>query len=126
MSVTKNLRRKPILLALLVGLCGNGTLAALSVSQVAFSLFPIIALVLAARMLYREYLSVPMAGDTPLCTLLAFLIGVFGYSAILRTEFPEMGTNFFSVMISLVLVIWLALKMGVAARPAAAEDSVKS
>lgn len=122
MSVTKNIRRKPILLALLVGLCGNGTLAALSVSQVAFSFFPIIALVLAARQLYQEYLTVPMEGDTPLCTLLAFLIGVFSYSAILRTEFPEMGTNFLSVMISLILVIWLALKMGVAARPSAADD----
>ncbi|MGB5856276.1 MAG: DUF1422 family protein [Oceanisphaera sp.] len=36
-----------------------------------------------------------------------------------------MGTNFLSVMISLVLVIWLALKMGVAARPVVKED-VKS
>lgn len=124
MSVSNSIRRKPILLALLVGLCGNGTLATLSVSQVTFSIFPIIALVLAARMLYREYLTVPMTGDTPLCTLLAFLIGVFAYSAVLRTEFPEMGTNFFSVMISLILVIWLALKMGVAARPVV-EEGVK-
>lgn len=125
MSVSNNIRRKPILLALLVGLCGNGTLATLSVSQLTFSIFPIIALVLAARMLYREYLTVPMTGDTPLCTLLAFLIGVFAYSAVLRTEFPEMGTNFFSVMISLILVIWLALKMGVAARPVV-DNGVKS
>ena len=124
MSVSNSIRRKPILLALLVGLCGNGTLATLSVSQLTFSIFPIIALVLAARMLYREYLTVPMTGDTPLCTLLAFLIGVFAYSAVLRTEFPEMGTNFFSVMISLILVIWLALKMGVAARPVV-EEGVK-
>ncbi|MBR9859020.1 MAG: YijD family membrane protein, partial [Gammaproteobacteria bacterium] len=36
-----------------------------------------------------------------------------------RTQFPEMGTNYLSVMISLGLVIWLALKMGVAARPTA-------
>ncbi|MBO1519607.1 YijD family membrane protein [Oceanisphaera pacifica] len=125
MSASKLIRRKPILLALLVGLCGNATLATLSVSQVSFSIFPIIALALAARMLYREYLSAPMEGDTPVCTLLAFLVGVFGYSAILRTEFPEMGTNFLSVMISLILVIWLAIKMGVAARPVAEED-VKS
>ncbi|MGO1617516.1 MAG: YijD family membrane protein [Oceanisphaera sp.] len=125
MSASKTIRRKPILLALLVGLCGNATLATLSVSQLAFSIFPIIALALAARMLSQEYLSAPMEGDTPLCTLLAFLVGVFGYSAVLRTQFPDMGTNFFSVMISLVLVIWLALKMGVAARPVAEED-VKS
>lgn len=125
MSVSKPIRRKPILLALLVGLCGNATLATLSVSQLVFSIFPIIALALAAHMLYQEYLSAPMEGDTPLCTLLAFLIGVFGYSAFLRTQFPEMGTNFLSVMISLVLVIWLALKMGVAARPVVKED-VKS
>ncbi|WP_417618328.1 YijD family membrane protein [Oceanisphaera sp.] len=125
MSGSKTIRRKPILLALLVGLCGNATLATLSVSQLAFSVFPILALALAAHMLYQEYLSSPMEGDTPLCTLLAFLIGVFGYSAFLRTEFPEMGTNFLSVMISLVLIIWLALKMGVAARPEAKED-VKS
>jgi len=119
MSGSKKISRKPVLLALLVGLCGNATLATLSVSQLAFSVFPLIALILAAYMLYQEYLSAPMEGDTPLCTLLAFLIGVFGYSAFLRTQFPEMGTNYLSVMISLVLVIWLALKMGVAARPTA-------
>lgn len=123
MSASKTIRRKPILLALLVGLCGNATLATLSVSQLVFSVFPIIALALAAHMLYQEYLSAPMEGDTPVCTLLAFLVGVFGYSAVLRTQFPEMGTNFFSVMISLVLVIWLALKMGVAARPVVEEDA---
>ncbi|MBL1376153.1 YijD family membrane protein [Zobellella iuensis] len=117
MSGSKQIRRKPILLALLVGICGNATLATLSVSQLAFSIFPIVSLVLAAHLLYQEYLSVPMEGDTPLCTLLGFLIGVFGYSAFLRTQFPEMGSNYLSVMISLVLVIWLALKMGVAARP---------
>ena len=122
MSVSKNIRRKPILLAFLVGLCGNATLATLTVSQLAFSLFPLIALALAAHMLYREYLSVPMEGATPVCTLLAFLIGIFGYSAVLRTDYPEMGSNYLTVMILLVLVIWLALKMGVAARPVAKEE----
>lgn len=123
MSGSKNIRRKPILLAFLVGLCGNATLATLTVSQLAFSLFPLIALALAAHMLYREYLSVPMEGATPACTLLAFLIGIFGYSAVLRTDYPEMGSNYLTVMILLVLVIWLALKMGVAARPVAKEEA---
>lgn len=123
MSGSKNIRRKPILLAFLVGLCGNATLATLTVSQLAFSLFPLIALALAAHMLYREYLSVPMEGATPTCTLLAFLIGIFGYSSVLRTDYPEMGSNYFTVMILLVLVIWLALKMGVAARPQVKEEA---
>ncbi|MCT7654408.1 YijD family membrane protein [Oceanimonas sp. NS1] len=125
MSGNKNIRRKPILLALLVGLCGNATLATLSVSELAFSIFPIISLVLAAHMLYQEYLSVPMEGDTPVCALLSFLIGVFGYSAFLRTQFPEMGTNYLSVMITLVLVIWLAIKLGVAERPAPKAEAEK-
>ena len=119
MSESKPIRRKPILLAFLVGVCGNATLATLSVSQMAFSVFPLIALVLAAYMLYQEYLSVPMEGDTPLCTLLSFLIGVFGYSSFLRVQFPEMGTNFLSIIITLALLAWLAVKLGIAAGPKA-------
>lgn len=119
MSENKKIRRKPILLAFLVGVCGNATLATLSVSQMAFSVFPLIALGLAAYMLYQEYLSAPMEGDTPLCTLLSFLIGVFGYSSFLRMQYPEMGTNFLSIMITLALLAWLSIKLGVAARPKA-------
>lgn len=53
--------RKTLVLSLLAGLCGNATLAVLTSSAVAFSIFPVIAFALAVYCLYQEYLSKPMA-----------------------------------------------------------------
>ena len=46
--------KKTLLLALIAGMCGNALLSALTVSEVAFSVFPLIALVLAVQNLYQE------------------------------------------------------------------------
>ncbi|MGF1686968.1 YijD family membrane protein [Photobacterium japonica] len=105
--------RKTLVLSLLAGLCGNATLAVFTSSAVAFSVFPVIAFALAVYCLYQEYLSKPMAEGTPAIAFACFLVGAFGYSAFLRAQLPDMGSNFLSLMICLGLLFWVAIKLGI-------------
>lgn len=105
--------RKTLILALVSGVCGNALLAGLTVSQVAFSIFPVIALVLAVQALYQEYLRKPMPEGTPLMSLACFFVGAFGYSAFLRMLNPDMGSNYFAIIVSMSLLLWVAVKGGI-------------
>jgi len=104
--------RKPLLLALLAGLCGNASLATLIVSQVPFSIFPFIAFALSLYLLYQLYVQGPMKGDTPLLTAAMFIFGALAYSAILRATHPEIGSNFIPLMLALILLAWVAFRSG--------------
>ncbi|KXI22847.1 YijD family membrane protein [Photobacterium sanguinicancri] len=105
--------RKTLILSLLAGLCGNATLAVFTSSAVAFSVFPVIAFAMAVYCLYQEYLTKPMSEGTPAIAFACFLVGAFGYSSFLRAQMPEMGSNFLPLMISLGLLFWVAVKLGV-------------
>ena len=105
--------RKTLVLALLAGLCGNATLAVFTSSAVAFSIFPVIAFALALYCLYQEYLSKPMAEGTPAIAFACFLVGAFGYSGFVRAQVPDMGSNYFQLIVSLSLIIWVAYKLGI-------------
>ena len=104
--------KKPLVLALLAGICGDASLVVLTSSQVPFSLFPIIAFLLAAYQLFQHYQQEPMVGNTPVCTLLCFFIGTFGHSVLLKVQYPEMGSNFFSLIMMLLLLATLSIKLG--------------
>ena len=104
--------KKPLILALLTGICGDASLAVLTTSQVPFSLYPLIAFFLAAYQLFLHYRQEPMVGNTPVCTLLCFFIGVFGHAALLKVQYPEMGSNFFSLIMMLLLLAALSIKLG--------------
>lgn len=105
--------KQPLLLALLVGICGDASLSVLVSDPVPFSFFPIIAFLLAAHQLYRCYLNEPMEDNTPVCVLLCFLIGVFGHSALEKVQHPELGSNFFSLIMMLLLLAALSIKLGI-------------
>ncbi|AJQ52933.1 hypothetical protein BFW41_20475 [Aeromonas hydrophila] len=105
--------KKPLLLALLIGICGDASLTVLSESAVPFSFFPMIALVLAAYQLYQHYRHVSLEGNTPVCMLLCFFIGVFGHSALVKVQYPELGSNFFSLIMMLLLLAVLSIKLGI-------------
>ncbi|OAN19224.1 hypothetical protein A3K86_00900 [Photobacterium jeanii] len=105
--------RKTLILSVLAGLCGNATLAVFTSSAVAFSVFPVLAFALAVYCLYQEYLTKPMSEGTPAIAFACFLVGAFGYSAFLRAQMPEMGSNFLPLIIALGLLFWVAIKLGI-------------
>ncbi|WCE29608.1 YijD family membrane protein [Vibrio sp. SCSIO 43137] len=110
--VNQNSERKTLLLAVVAGMCGNALLSSVTLSEVSFSIFPLIALVLAVQMLYQNYLSNPVAEEIPMIGLACFFVGAFGHSAFVKAQFPEVGSNFFAIMVTMLLLAWVGKKMG--------------
>lgn len=104
--------RKTLILAIIAGMCSNAIISSILHSAVAFSIFSVIALALSLQMLYQEYLRNPVAEDIPMIGLACFFVGVFGHSAFLKAQHPEIGSNFFAIMITLLLLLWVGRKLG--------------
>lgn len=111
-TVSNQSEKKTLILALVAGMCSDALLSWLTMSQVSFSIFPIIALVLAVQALYQEYLSNPVAEDVPLVALACFFVGAFGHSAFLKAQYPDEGSNFIAIVVVLALLAWVGCKMG--------------
>ncbi|MDG3086650.1 YijD family membrane protein [Vibrio hannami] len=104
--------RKTLILAAIAGMCSNALLSSITLSEVSFSVFPLIALVLSLQMLYDGYLKSPVAEDIPLIGLACFFVGAFGHSAFVKAQFPEVGSNFFSIIVTMLLLAWVGKKLG--------------
>ncbi len=103
--------RKNLLLAVVAGMCSNALLSSMTVSAISFSIFPLIALLLSVQMLYQNYLREPVSEDLPLVGLACFFIGAFGYSAYTKVQYPEAGSNFFAIIVTLLLLLLVSNKL---------------
>jgi uncharacterized membrane protein len=108
----KGSERKNLVLALVAGICTDAILSAFTMSEVTFSIFPWIALVLSVQALYQDYLNNPVSEDFPLVGLACFFVGIFGHSAFLKAQYPHEGSNFFSIVVVLLLLLWVGRKLG--------------
>lgn len=104
--------KKSLLLALVSGMSANALLSAISVTNFSFSIFPLICLVLAIQMMYQHYLTKPLDEDFPMLGLGSFFIGFFGHSAFVKAQYPEAGTNFFSIVVTMLLLFWVGRRLG--------------
>ncbi|MDE1350710.1 YijD family membrane protein [Vibrio aestuarianus] len=109
--------RKTLVLAVVAGICGDSLLSWITMSDVSFSIFPVIALVLSVQALYQEYLRNPVAEDIPLVGLACFFVGAFGHSAFIKAQYPDAGSNFFAILVSLLLLLWVGKKLGFVGKP---------
>ncbi|MCC3704410.1 YijD family membrane protein [Rouxiella badensis] len=100
-----------LVLALIAGLSINGSFSALFSSVVAFSIFPIIALVLAVYCLHVRYQKSEMPFGIPKLAAACFVLGLLLYSTIVRAEYPQLGSNFLPSIICVVLVFWIAYRL---------------
>ncbi|MEQ9872491.1 YijD family membrane protein [Pectobacterium brasiliense] len=100
-----------LVLALVAGLSVNGAFAALFSSIVPFSIFPLIALILSIYCLHQRYLHHSMPEGIPMLAAASFLLGLLIYSAIVRVEYPAIGSNFIPSILCVVLVFWIGLKL---------------
>ncbi|WP_174850080.1 YijD family membrane protein [Yersinia artesiana] len=98
-------------LALITGLAINGSFNALFSAFVPFSIFPLLALILAVYCLHQRYLNFAMPQGLPVLAGACFLLGILLYSAIVRVEHPAIGSNFVPSILSVVLVFWILFKL---------------
>ena len=111
------------LLALIAGLSINGTFTAVFSSLVPFSLFPIISLVLTIYCLHQRYQNRTMPVGLPGLSAACFILGVLLYSAVVRAEYPDMGSNFLPALLAVILVFWIGFRLRNRSRQYEASDS---
>ncbi len=103
--------RGTLVLAWVAGLSINGTFAALFSSVVPFSIFPLIALVLALYCLHQRYQNRTMPVGLPSLAAACFVLGVLVYSAVVRVEYPAIGSNFLPSILSVALLFWIGFRV---------------
>ncbi|KWU00040.1 YijD family membrane protein [Vibrio toranzoniae] len=111
-TVNRGSERKTLVLAVVAGVCGDALLSWVTMSEVGFSIFPLIALVLTVQALYQEYLTNPVSEDIPLVGLACFFVGAFGHSAFVKAQYPDAGSNFFAIIVAMLLLAWVGKKLG--------------
>ncbi|GAD81373.1 YijD family membrane protein [Vibrio ezurae] len=104
--------KKSLLLALICGMSVSSLFSTLSIPEHTFSIFPLICLILATQSIYQNYLNNPLNDDFPLLGIGSFFVGFFGHSAFIKAQYPEAGTNFFSIVVTLVLLVLIGRKLG--------------
>jgi len=111
--MTEHSRREKgtLLLALIAGLSINGSFAALFSSVVPFSVFPLLSLLLAVYCLHQRYLNRAMPQGMPSLAAACFMLGLLLYSAIVRAEYPQIGSNFLPAILAVALVFWIGVKL---------------
>ncbi|MBE4449422.1 DUF1422 family protein, partial [Vibrio parahaemolyticus] len=50
-----------------------------------------------------------------------FFVGAFGHSAFIKAQYPEAGSNFFAIMVSMILLAWIGKKLGFVSKKTSAE-----
>lgn len=109
--MTQSQERGTLVLAFIAGISINGSFTALFDSLVSFSIFPLIALVLAVYTLSQRYKNSTMAEGLPGLAVAWFILGILLYSTIIRVAHPEIGSNFLPSILSVVLIFWIFAKM---------------
>lgn len=104
--------RKFLFLAVIAGICGSASLGGIFTPSISFSIFPIVAFVLAIYTFYQQHTAQPLTEGTPLIAFACFLVGVFGYSAFVRIQMPDLGGNFFAIIVAMLLSFWVFFKTG--------------
>lgn len=95
----------------LIGLSLSASFSIFTIEQATFSIFPFLTLFFTVNKFYSMYIK---EGDNEASigpAWAAFFIGIFSYSALLAAHYPELGSNFISITITLLLSIWLMYKI---------------
>ncbi len=95
----------------LIGLSANACFSILTITLVPFSPFPFLTLFFAVNHFYGLYIKEAHNEISVRPAWGAFFIGIFSYSAFLGAQYPELGSNFISITLTLILSIWLMYKL---------------
>lgn len=102
---------KWLIYTFLIGLSANACFSILTIDLVSFSPFPFFTLFFAINHFYRLYINEANSESSIRPAWATFFIGIFSYSAFIGAQYPELGSNLFSITITLILSIWLMYKL---------------
>lgn len=103
---------KILIFSLIAGLSANALLSGLTIAEVELSIFPLLSCVLAFYCMLNEYKARAIEGDIPLLTGASFIVGALSYSVCIRVIKPEIGSNFFPLIVCMILIFWICHKLG--------------
>jgi putative effector of murein hydrolase len=95
----------------IIGLSLSACYSMLTKQPVPFSFFTFLTLFFSVNHFYGIYIKEADNEISIRPAWVAFFIGMFSYSAFLGTQYPELGSNLFSVSLTLILSIWLIYKL---------------
>jgi hypothetical protein len=108
---TNPISTKWLIYAFFIGLSLNACLSIFTITQVSFSIFPFLTLFFAVNYFYGLYIKEDENEASIRPAWATFFMGIFSYSAFTGALYPELGSNFISITITLVLGIWVMYKM---------------
>jgi hypothetical protein len=103
---------KILVFSLIAGLSANALLSGLTMVEVELSIFPLLSCLLAFFCMLQEYKARAIEGDIPLLTGASFLVGALSYSVCIRVIKPDIGSNFFPLIVCMGLIFWMCYKLG--------------
>ncbi|MCG6200078.1 DUF1422 family protein [Psychromonas antarctica] len=95
----------------LIGLSANACFSILTIAAIPFSPFPFLTLFFAVNYFYSLYIKEAQNEVSIRPAWAALIIGGSSYAAFLGARHPELGSNFISVTLTLILTIWLMYKL---------------
>lgn len=95
----------------IIGLAANACFSILTISLIPFSVFPFLTLFFAVNLFYSLYIKETNNAPSIRPAWSAFFLGIFSYSAFIGAKHPELGSNFISISLTLILAIWLMYKL---------------
>ena len=98
------------LYALVIGISLSASVYMISEPLIHFSIFPFLSLFFAVNHFYRIYTKQSQNEKVITTSWASFFIGIFFYSALVGAMYPELGSNFISVTLTLFICIWLIYK----------------
>jgi len=101
---------KWLIYTFLIGLSLNACISIFTISQIEFSIFPFCTLFFAINIFYGFYIKEVDNEVSIRPAWATFFIGIFSYSSFTGALYPELGSNFISITITLILGIWLMYK----------------
>jgi len=60
--------------------------------------------------LHQRYLNRNMPDGMPSLAAAFFLLGILVYSALVRAEYPDIGSNFIPTILMVALVFWIGMR----------------
>lgn len=103
---------KILIFSLIAGLSANALLSGLTMAEIELSIFPLLSCLLAFFCILQEYKARVIEGDIPLLTGASFIVGALSYSVCIRVIKPDIGSNFFPLIVCMVLIFWMCHKLG--------------